>query len=160
MSFTKKISLITVFCAVFFLSSIWLAPAPGYGFDARGYANKVVELTNAERRKEGLGALRIDEDLMKATAKRARELESEFGHTRPDGDDWDTVLDEFGVSPYNRWGENVLYNSSGKPGDAVEQWMNSPGHRANILNGGYTHIGVGAYQSGGLTYVVQIFVGR
>ena len=135
------------------------APAP-IQTGLAGYANEVLNLTNAERRRVGLHDLAVDNDAMGAAALRARELERLFAHARPDGRSWDTVLSEFNVSSYHIWGENLLYNHSNSAAVAVSQWMNSPGHRANILNGGYTHIGVGAHQSGGRTYVVQIFIGR
>ena len=125
-----------------------------------GYANEVVNLSNAERRRAGLRDLVIDNEAMAAAALRARELERVFSHNRPDGRGWDTVLREYNVRSYNRWGENILYNMSSNAADAVTQWMNSPGHRANILNGNFTHIGAGVHQSGGRTYVVQIFIGR
>ena len=124
------------------------------------YAVDIVNLVNAERRKARLGDLAIDNELMAATALRARELESAFSHNRPDGRSYDTVLREFNVRPYNAWGENILYNQSNNPADAMQQWMDSSGHRANILSGNFTHIGVGIHQSEDITYVVQIFVGR
>ncbi|GHT03379.1 hypothetical protein AGMMS50276_33400 [Synergistales bacterium] len=125
-----------------------------------GSVGEVVRLSNAERRKARLGDLRVDDELMAAAAKRAAEIPPLFEQTRPDGRSWDTVLTEYGVKSYNSWGENILYNTSGQAADAMTQWMNSPGHRANILSGNYTHIGVGVYQSNGKTYFVQLFVGR
>jgi len=124
------------------------------------YAADIVNLTNAERRRAGLSDLRIDNEAMAAAALRARELEQNFSHTRPGGRSWDTVLREFRVASHNSWAENILWNMSDRPADAMQQWMNSSGHRANILRNGYTHIGVGVHRSGGRTYVVQIFVGR
>lgn len=124
------------------------------------YAGDIMSLTNAERRKARLPELVADNELVAATALRARELATRFAHTRPDGSSFDTVLREFRVRPYKSWGENILYNMHEAPADAVKTWMNSPGHRANILNKGFTHTGVGVHRSGGKTYVVQIFVGR
>lgn len=125
-----------------------------------GSVGEVVRISNAERRKARLGDLRADDELMAAAAKRAAEIPRLFEHKRPDGRSWDTVLTEYRVKRYNSWGENILYNSSGKATDAMTWWMKSPGHRANILNGDYTHIGVGVYKSSGKTYFVQLFVGR
>lgn len=72
---------------------------------------------------------------------RAEELEELFEHTRPDGSSCFTALDQAGIN-YRAAGENIAmgYRS---PEAVVEGWMNSPGHRANILNGDFTHIGVG-----------------
>ncbi|GHV45520.1 hypothetical protein FACS1894204_04860 [Synergistales bacterium] len=125
-----------------------------------GSAGEVVRIANAERRKAGLSDLRVDNELMAAAAKRASEIPRLFEHQRPDGRSWETVLTEYRVKRYNSWGENILYNSSGKATDAMTWWMKSPGHRDNILNRNYTHIGVGVYQNGGKTYFVQLFVGR
>ena len=124
------------------------------------YAGDIVNLTNAERRKAGFRNLGIDDELMAAASLRARELVSEFDHRRPDGRSWDTVLREYRVRSYNSWGENILYNMSDKPAEAMNQWMNSSGHHTNILSKNFTHIGVGVHRNGGRTYVVQIFVGR
>lgn len=127
---------------------------------ASDYAGGIINLTNAERRKAGLRDLSLDPELMAATSLRARELEKSFSHNRPDGRPYDTVLRELRVKSYSSWGENILQNMSENPADAVTQWMNSSGHRANILKSEFTHIGVGVHRSGGKTYVVQIFVGR
>ncbi|MCL2011041.1 MAG: CAP domain-containing protein [Synergistaceae bacterium] len=126
-----------------------------------GYANEVVNLTNAERRRAGSRDLAVDNEAMAAAAQRARELERSFNHARPDGRDWRTVMNEYNVRQPNQYsGENILYNHSNNPAEAVAQWMDSQGHRENILRRDYTHIGVGVHQSGGRTYVVQVFIGR
>jgi len=145
------------------LAFMWLVPESFENrsqAEAADYVTEVVNLTNAERRKAGRSNLSIDSELMAATGQRAREMVRKLDHTRPDGRSWDTVLNEFRVRSYNVWGENILYNMSDRPSDAVAQWMNSPGHRANILEEDYTHIGVGVYRNREDTYVVQIFVGR
>jgi uncharacterized protein YkwD len=124
------------------------------------YALGVINLSNSERRKAGLRELGTDNELMAAAAQRAQEIERRFEHTRPNGKNFDTVFREFSVRSYNWWGENILYNSSDDPADALKWWMNSSGHRANILGRQFTHIGVGVHRSGGMIYVVQLVVGR
>ena len=124
------------------------------------YVNAVINLTNVERSKAGLHNLRIDDELMASTALRAREIERKFDHARPDGRSFDTALSEFGVKSYKWCGENIVHNTSDNPADALTAWMNSSGHRANILKREYTHIGAGVHRSGDTTYVVQIFVAR
>ena len=124
------------------------------------YAGEIIRLTNAEREKEGLRELIVDNELMEAAAQRAYEIEEVFDHVRPDGRSWDSVLLEFSVEPFNWWGENILYSTNQNPAHAMNQWMNSEGHRSNILHENFTHIGVGAYVSGNRIYVVQLFVGR
>ena len=83
---------------------------------------------------------------------RAKELVSLFSHSRPDGSDYTTVL----PSGLNAWGENVAMGQT-SPEKVMESWMNSSGHRANILSSDFTLIGVGFYESGGEYYWVQNF---
>lgn len=115
----------------------------------------VVELVNRERAKEGLSALSTNDDLMAAAQIRATELRTLFAHDRPDGSSCFTVLEEVGL-PYMTAGENIAMGYP-SPERVVEGWMNSPGHRANILNEYFTAIGVG-YDENGRCWV-QLFVG-
>ena len=129
--------------------------------DAQALIDEVVRLTNAERAKEGLPALKTFDALDEAAAIRAPETVGLFSHTRPDGSTCFTALDETGAKQgAYTYGENIAAGNS-TPAATVEQWMNSPGHRANILNKDYTHIGVG-YATGGQYgyYWVQMFVGK
>ena len=124
-----------------------------------GTAEDVVRFTNEERAAKGLSGLKIDKALMEAAAKRARECASRYSHDRPDGSECFTVLEEYEVS-YRSAAENIYKDNFARPSGArtVEGWMNSPGHRANILNDDFTHIGVGAYSADGNNYVVQLFI--
>lgn len=119
------------------------------------YEAEVVRLVNIEREKNGLSALKSDnEKLNKAADIRAEEILTVFSHTRPNGTDCFTVLMEQGVS--NRaMGENIARGQR-TPEEVVEDWMNSSGHRANILNGTYTYIGVGYNENG--NGWVQLFI--
>lgn len=105
-------------------------------------AKEVLDLVNKERKANGLEPLKLDENLCAAAQKRAKELSSKFSHTRPDGTQCFTVLDEFDISSYNTAGENIAYGYV-SPEDVMDGWMNSPGHRANILNSDFTTLGVG-----------------
>lgn len=108
---------------------------------------EVVRLVNIERAKNGLGELSAsDSALNKAADIRAKEICTLFSHTRPDGTSCFTVLKECNVS-YGAAGENIAYGYR-TPEQVVEGWMNSPRHRANILNGNFRKIGVGFVQSG------------
>ena len=78
-----------------------------------------------------------------------------FSHDRPDGTSCFTVLSQCGVSGFWTAGENIAAGTS-NPEAAMEMWMNSEGHRANILSGDFTHIGVG-YQDNAW---VQLFIGK
>lgn len=119
------------------------------------YASQVVALVNAERAKYGLSALKVDSRVQQAAQVRAKETVQSFSHTRPNGSSFSTALTEAGVS-YTRSGENIAYGQS-TPQQVVQAWMNSPGHRANILNENFTTIGVGYTVSGGTAYWAQLF---
>lgn len=105
------------------------------------YAEQVLELVNKERADAGVSALSLDDDLCKAAQVRAKEISESFSHTRPNGSSCFTVLNSYGIS-YSGAGENIAYGSSTSSG-VMNQWMNSSGHRANILNSKWKKIGVG-----------------
>lgn len=120
------------------------------------YVQRIVELVNEERAKAGLHALTLKEDITEAAQVRAVECETLFSHTRPNGTSFVTALKEAGVS-YRGAGENIAWGQK-TPEQVMEGWMNSPGHRANILNKNYTSIGVGYYQNAsGVNYWSQLF---
>ena len=120
------------------------------------YVQRIVELVNEERAKAGLNALTLKEDITEAAQVRAVECETLFSHTRPNGTSFVTALKEAGVS-YRGAGENIAWGQK-TPEQVMEGWMNSAGHRANILNEKYTSIGVGYYQNAsGVNYWSQLF---
>uniref|UniRef100_UPI004055D1BC CAP domain-containing protein n=1 Tax=Acetatifactor sp. TaxID=1872090 RepID=UPI004055D1BC len=122
------------------------------------YAEQVVNLVNIERVKEGLAPLTVDKSVQAAAQVRAVECEQSFSHTRPNGTGFSTALKEQGVS-YKRAGENIAWGQR-SPEEVVNAWMNSSGHRANILNRNFTKIGVGYYQNAdGVKYWSQLFIG-
>ena len=124
--------------------------------DTAEFAAEVVRLTNIERANAGLPALAASNSALTAAAgTRAKEIIVSFSHTRPDGRSCFTAFDEHKVS-YRGAGENIAWGQS-TPQAVVTGWMNSPGHKANIL-GNYTHIGVGVEKSGGRYYWVQLFI--
>lgn len=119
-------------------------------------AEAVASLVNAARRDAGLSELELDADLCTAAQARAQEIAQSFSHTRPDGSSCFMILEEFGVS-YRAAGENIAMGQR-TPEEVMDGWMNSSGHRANILNGTFTSIGVGYYVDGaGAAHWVQIF---
>ncbi|MBQ7400209.1 MAG: CAP domain-containing protein [Clostridia bacterium] len=118
-------------------------------------ASQVLALVNAERAKYGLSSLTYDATLGRAADIRAVEIKKLFSHTRPNGQSCFTVLDEIGYS-YRTAGENIAYGQR-SPEEVMTAWMNSEGHRANILGENYTHIGIGVYESGGVIYWSQFF---
>ena len=119
-------------------------------------AEAVASLVNAARRDAGLSELELDADLCAAAQARAQEIAQSFSHTRPDGSSCFTILEEFGIS-YRAAGENIAMGQR-TPEEVMDGWINSSGHRANILHGTFTSIGVGYYVDGaGAAHWVQIF---
>ncbi|CQR46253.1 Cysteine-rich secretory protein family protein [Paraliobacillus sp. PM-2] len=119
------------------------------------YAREVVSYTNMEREKQGLSKLTIDSKLSEVAWYKSKDMQvnNYFSHTSPTyGSPFD-MMREFGVS-YTAAGENI---AMGYPDakSVVNGWMNSEGHRKNILNENYTHIGVGFVKDG--YYVTQMF---
>lgn len=120
------------------------------------YTQQVVDLVNAERAKAGLAPLTIDANVEKAANVRANEIQTSFDHVRPNGSSFSTALREQSVN-FQGAGENIAWGQK-TPEEVMNAWMNSAGHRANILNKNFTHIGVGNLQnSAGTQYWVQLF---
>ena len=123
---------------------------------ALSYAEQVVKLVNEERVKAGLSELTMDTTLTAAANVRAQEIKQLFSHTRPDGTSFSTVLKEHNIS-YRGSGENIAWGQK-SPEQVMNGWMNSDGHRANILNENFKNIGVGYYQdANGTNHWVQLF---
>ena len=108
------------------------------------YRQEVLDLVNAERAKYGLHPLVMgDANLTAAAQKRAEEIATVNSHVRPDGSKWYTVLKEYNVTDAAA-GENAAWGSV-SPEEVVNAWMNSAGHRANILDPEARAMGVGYY---------------
>ncbi len=118
-------------------------------------AQAVLAKVNAARAKNGLSALTLDANMNRAAAVRAAELAQSFSHTRPNGSRGLTALNEAGVS-YRTAGENIASGQQSAQA-VVSAWMNSSGHRANILSSLFGRMGVGQATIGGRTYWVQLF---
>lgn len=120
------------------------------------FAEQVVELVNQERTKAGLSAVTLDQNIASAALVRAKEIETSFSHTRPNGSKFSTALIEQGVT-FKGAGENIAWGQK-SPEAVMQAWMNSEGHRANILNKDFTKIGVGYYQNAiGRNFWTQLF---
>ena len=116
----------------------------------------VLLLTNRERLRCGLAPVSSTPFLQEACDTRADEIAVLFSHTRPDGSDCFSVLAD---RSYSDLGENIAAGYP-TPANVVEGWMNSPGHRRNILSADFAHMGVGhAYHASGAygNYWVQLF---
>lgn len=112
-------------------------------------AAQVVEKVNAERAKYGLSALQTDVNLTAAACVRAQEIAVKFSHTRPDGSSCFTVSKKAS-------GENIAQGFTSAAA-VMDGWMNSEGHRANILNSSFKTIGVCCAKVNGRYQWVQLF---
>lgn len=119
------------------------------------FASEVLRLVNEERAKAGLNEVALSTGVQNAAQIRAEELIKSFSHTRPDGTSCFTALSEIGVS-YRGAGENIAYGQT-SPQEVMNGWMNSDGHRANILSSNFTTLGVGYTVVNGTPYWVQMF---
>lgn len=126
--------------------------------DVPEYAHRILELVNQEREKRGIEAMKLSPGLMGASEVRAGELLKRFSHTRPNGK---SALDMI-LKSGSTVGENIAAGQP-TPADVMESWMNSPGHKMNILNPQFTHLGVGYVYDENSPYGhywVQMFRGR
>lgn len=114
-----------------------------------GYAFEVLRQVNELRASSGLGALKMNPQMLEDAMQRSAELAVKFSHTRPDGSPCFTVNNEI-------LSENIALGQM-SPTAVMESWINSPGHYANIMTSYYDSIGIGAVIHNGVTYWTQIF---
>lgn len=122
------------------------------------YEQKVVELVNVERQKAGLPALKMDSAISNVARAKSKDMASNnyFAHQSPTYGSAGDMLRQFGIS-WSAWGENIA-SGQRTPEIVVNAWMNSSGHRANILSSNFSKIGVGyVTNSNGTPYWTQIF---
>lgn len=121
---------------------------------------EVFDLINAKRTAAGLSALKVDAELQNVARAKAEDMvkNNYFSHTSPTyGSPFD-MMKSFGVS-YKTAGENIAGNSSNT--GAVNAWMNSEGHKANILNSSFNYTGVAVVKSSKYGKIfVQMFIGK
>lgn len=124
-----------------------------YGTARYDYAFQVLEIVNKERALDGAGPLTMDQDLLSAAMLRSAETVVSFSHTRPNGEKCFTASSKMS-------GENIAKGSGSlcaTPKQVMVLWMNSPGHKANILEKSYQSIGIGCFATSYGTYWVQCF---
>ena len=112
---------------------------------------------NQERTEAGLKPLQVDMDLVRVAKTKSHDMAENnyFSHVSPNLGTVYNMLDREGIY-YTRAGENIARAAS--VNRAHELFMNSSGHRANILHSGYTHIGVGIVKHGTSYRVTQVFI--
>lgn len=125
--------------------------------DVTDFESEVVRLVNVERAQNGLSALTENWELSRVARYKSKDMHDRgyFSHTSPTyGSPFD-MMKNFGIS-YRTAGENIAKGYR-TPQEVVNGWMNSEGHRANILNASFRQIGVGYYANG--NYWTQMFIG-
>jgi len=121
--------------------------------------HEVIQLTNQERAKHGLPALRANWELSRVARIKSNDMRDKryFSHTSPTYGSPFTMIKNFGIS-YSTAAENIAAGQQTAQA-VVSSWMNSPGHRANILNKNVTVIGVGLAKGGSYGYYwTQMFI--
>ncbi len=130
---------------------------PSLGTSVQEYEAEVVRLVNEIRVQNGLKPLKTNWELSRVARYKSQDMHDKkyFSHTSPTYGSPFAMMKNFGIT-YRAAGENIAMGYR-TPKDVVNGWMNSPGHRANILNASYTQIGVGYVASG--SYWTQMFIG-
>lgn len=123
--------------------------------------SQVIQLTNQERAKNGLKPLAADWQLSRVARYKSADMRDKnyFSHTSPTYGSPFTMMKNFGIN-YRSAGENIAAGQR-TANEVVQSWMNSPGHRKNILSPTYTHIGVGHATGGNYGhYWTQMFISK
>ncbi|MGW9075636.1 CAP domain-containing protein [Streptomyces kronopolitis] len=124
---------------------------------AARFAQKIVQLVNAQRAQHGCGPLKVDSHLTTAAQKHSDDMAARnyYEHNTPEGVDPGTRMTNAGF-PWSSWAENI-FKSPKDPATAMDGWMKSPGHRDNILNCSYKSTGVGVNLSANGPWWTQDF---
>jgi len=121
--------------------------------------DQVIELVNKERTSRGLQPLKKNWEVCRVARYKSQDMINKgyFSHTSPTYGSPFNMMENFGIR-FSAAGENIAYGQK-TPQEVMNAWMNSPGHRANILSAAYTPIGVGAATaSNGTLYWTQMFI--
>jgi len=127
--------------------------------DVKAIENKVAQLVNQERAKRGLAPLTYNWEVARVARYKSTDMMNKnyFSHTSPTYGSPFRMMESFGIR-FSAAGENIAMGQR-TPEEVMNAWMNSPGHRANILSNNYTQIGVGyAKSSSGKIYWTQMFI--
>lgn len=133
------------------------AAAPAGGGPNTSYAQQVVDLVNGERAKAGCGPVSAEPRLASAAQSHSDDMADRnyFDHASPEGYHADHRIEATGYR-WSTWGENIARGQK-DPAAVMDAWMNSPGHRANILNCSFTQLGVGVRTGANGPWWTQVF---
>lgn len=127
--------------------------------DVKALEQKVIDLVNQQRAWNGLPALKANWELSRVARYKSQDMINKhyFAHQSPTYGSPFNMMESFGIR-FSAAGENIAYGQR-TPQEVMNGWMNSPGHKANILSGVYNQIGVGvAKASNGTFYWTQMFI--
>ena len=127
--------------------------------DVKALEQKVIELVNQQRAYNGLPALKANWEVSRVARYKSQDIIDKhyFAHQSPTFGSPFNMMENFGIR-FSAAGENIAYGQR-TPEEVMKSWMNSPGHRSNILNATYNQIGVGvAKSSNGTFYWTQMFI--
>jgi len=127
--------------------------------DVKALEQKVIDLVNQQRAYNGLPALKANWELCRVARYKSQDMIDKryFSHQSPTYGSPFRMMESFGIR-FSAAGENIAYGQR-TPQEVMNSWMNSPGHRSNILNPTYNQIGVGvAKASNGTFYWTQMFI--
>ncbi|WP_079528856.1 CAP domain-containing protein [Halobacillus hunanensis] len=122
------------------------------------FQEQVVQLTNQARKKNGLKPLKINSELSKVAKKKSTDMAKNnyFAHISPTYGSPIQMLKQFGIE-FNYAAENIAVGQK-TPDEVVQDWLDSPGHRKNIMNEQVTQIGVGYTEEG--QHWTQLFISK
>ena len=128
-----------------------------YNIDNEKLIEDIFNLVNEARKENGIPALTYNKEIQDAADLRAKETSESFSHTRPDGSSCHDVI----KLEYYATGENLLMADKeiATAENMMKTWMNSEGHRANILLKDFTEMAIGIYEKDNIVYATQIFLG-
>lgn len=140
-------------------------PRPAPPTNSPADEQRVMSLINQERRSRGLKPLLSDGKLSEVAQRHSRDMarQNYFSHVSRDGKDVSARITNAGLRDWKALGENIAYNKGYEDPSsfAVERWMFSDKHRANILNTKFTHAGVGiAHADDGRVFFTQVLMSR
>ena len=127
--------------------------------DVKALEQKVIELVNKQRAYNGLPTLKANWEVSRVARYKSQDMIDKhyFAHQSPTFGSPFNMMENFGIR-FSAAGENIAYGQR-TPEEVMNSWMNSPGHRSNILNATYNQIGVGvAKSSNGTFYWTQMFI--
>ncbi|MFH8347662.1 sigma-70 family RNA polymerase sigma factor [Streptomyces sp. NPDC018045] len=136
------------------------APAAGSGSGGSGLARQVTALVNTERAKQGCSPVSANDQLVTAARRHSQDMDARnyFDHTSPDGTDPGARIAAAGYR-WSTYGENIARGQRSAT-EVMKSWMNSPGHRANILNCDFKEMGIGTHETSGGPTWTQVFGAR